>query len=475
MPNHVLVMKFGGTSVGSAKAISSAAGLIAGQAGHRQVAVVVSAMSEVTDLLLATLEAGSRRDSEAVERGLARLREMHFAACEELLPPDRHASVRERMNGILDAFDRVARGMLLLMERPLRAVDRAAPTGERLSALLLCEALQAARIESARVSGDELIVTDSVFGGANPLFDETAANAESILRPLLDGGRVAVITGYNGATRDGTPTTLGRGGSDYSAAIIASALRADELWIWTDVDGILSCDPSIATDARRLEEVTYNEAAELSYNGAKVLHPRTLAPLAEMDIPVRIRNSFNPAGAGTRISNRPVKSLGVRAITSLSTVSLISIGAASLSLSGAQLMARALAAAARAKVELLLLTRSSFRQNFCMLVHSAEVDAVLEGLREELALELAHGYLHPIGVDHSVGLLAAVGEGMRGTPGLAGRLFTAISRRKVNIIAIAQGSSELTIAIVVNEKDLRTAVSAIHRECGLGRPAEALA
>ena len=188
-----------------------------------------------------------------------------------------------------------------------------------------------------------------------------------------------------------------------------------------------------------------------------------------MGIPVRIKNSFCPEGSGTRISNHDGTHEGVRAVTSLSDVVLISIEAADASLSGAQLVARALEAAARAKVEVLLLTRSSFRQNFCMLVHAAEFEAVLESLREELALELAHGYLRPIGLDHSVGLLAAVGEGMRGTPGLAGRLFTAISRENVNIIAIAQGSSELTIAIVVNQDDLRTAVSAIHCECGLGR------
>ena len=475
MSKPLLVMKFGGTSVGTAGAISRAARLIAKGTLHCQVVVVVSAMSQVTNLLLATIEAGSRGDSQAVEHGLARLRDKHLATCGELLPSSRHDRVREQMDDILDSFERVVRGMLLLMEQPPRAVDQAAPTGERLSALLLCETLRVAQIDSVTVSGDKLIVTDSAFGGASPFLDETAAKTGQILRPLLEKGRVPVITGYNGATRDGTPTTLGRGGSDYSAAIIANALRADELWIWTDVNGILSCDPSIASDAIRLEEVTYNEAAELSYNGAKVLHPRTLEPLAELEIPVRIKNSFNPSGAGTRISKRPAKSLGVRAITSLSTVSLISIEAASLSQSGAQLMARALSAAARAKVEVLLLTRSSFRQNFCMLVHTAEVDAVLEGLREELALELAHEYLHPIGVDHSVGLLAAVGEGMRGTPGLAGRLFTAISRKKVNIIAIAQGSSELTIAIVVNERDLRTAVSAIHRECGLGRPVETAA
>lgn len=471
MPDSVLVMKFGGTSVGSPDSIDRAARLIREQARRRRVAVVASAMSQVTNQLLATLDAGARGEHSAVENNLSKLKEKHLEACRDLLPRERQPEVRGRMLAILEDFARIAKGMLLLRERPQRSVDEAAPTGELLSALLMSEVLLAVGVESEAVSGADVIVTDASFGGAVPYLAETSTRAESVLRPLLDDGKVPVVTGYNGSTRDGVRTTLGRGGSDYSAAILAAALRAEELWIWTDVDGILSCDPSIASDARLLSEVTYNEAAELAYNGAKVLHPRTLAPLAEMGIPVRIKNSFCPEGSGTRISNHDGTHEGVRAVTSLSDVVLISIEAADASLSGAQLMARALEAAARARVEVLLLTRSSFRQNFCMLVHAAEFEAVLASLREELALELAHGYLRPIGLDHSVGLLAAVGEGMRGTPGLAGRLFTAISRENVNIIAIAQGSSELTIAIVVNQEDLRTAVSAIHCECGLGRTA----
>ena len=470
MSSSVLVMKFGGTSVGSPAAIARVAGLIAEEAKKRPVAVVVSAMSRVTNILLATLEAAKHGDSDFVEDSLERLRTKHHAACDALVPSTRCTAVRRQMDEILDGFSRIARGVLLLRECPARSIDEAAPTGERLSALLLSEILRSEHVGAQALSGADVIVTDAVFGGAVPFMDETAKRSEELVRPVLDRGEVPVITGYNGATRDGTPTTLGRGGSDYSAAIIAAALRADELWIWTDVDGILSCDPNIAPDARLLAEVTYNEAAELSYNGAKVLHPRTLAPLAEREIPVRIRNTFRSEHLGTRISSTPFERRGVRAITSLSSVSLISIEANDLSMSGAQIMSRALAAAARAKVDVLLLTRSSFRQNFCMLVHTGDVNAVLEGLREELALELAHGYLRPIDVDHSVGLLAAVGEGMRGTPGLAGRLFTAISEKHVNIIAIAQGSSELTIAIVVNESDLRKAVSAIHSECRLGRP-----
>jgi aspartate kinase len=232
----------------------------------------------------------------------------------------------------------------------------------------------------------------------------------------------------------------------------------------------LSADPRIVSDAKVLGEVTYNEAAELAYNGAKVLHPRTLMPLVEKKIPVRIKNSFEPHSPGTRISEEPPPNLGVRAVTALPKVTLLSIEAVSVSLSGAQLMARALNAAARAKVEVLMLTRSSFRQNFCMLVRSEEVDSALESLRDDLALELAHGYVHPIEVDHSVGLVAAVGEGMRGTPGFAGRLFGALSENDINVIAIAQGSSELTIAVVVEEADLTKAVRAIHAQCRLGHP-----
>ena len=468
MPKPLLVMKYGGTSVGSAEAISQAARLVAEQTADSQVVVIVSAMSQVTNLLLATLQAGSQGDAATFEANLERLRAKHFETCAELLPVSRQRTVRDRMEAILEDFRRIARGMLLLRERPLRSEDEAAPAGERLSALLLSELLVASGVPAEAVSGTELIVTDTGFGDATPFLDDTARQAGQRLRPLLDAGVTPVVTGYNGATPGGVPTTLGRGGSDFSAAILAAALRADELWIWTDVDGILSCDPRIASDARLLTEVTYNEAAELAYNGAKVLHPRTLAPLAEMAIPVRIKNSFRPSQPGTRISSRGAGQSGVRAITSLAGVALISIEAVGASMSGAQLMARALETAARAKVEVLLLTRSSFRHNFCMLVRATDVAAVLGGLREELALELAHGYVHPIAVDHSVGLLAAVGEGMRGTSGLAGRLFTAISRENVNIIAIAQGSSELTIAIVVSEKDLPTAVASVHSECCVG-------
>lgn len=467
-PKPLLVMKFGGTSVGSPERIADAAEIIAARAGTHRVVVVLSAMSKVTDALLDTLRHAEAGDAEAVDTQLAALRERHLDACSSLLSGGEAEATAQQVNEHIDAFERVARGMLMLGARPLRSVDEAVPTGEKLSALLCTQRLCSRGINAAAVNAVELIVTDDEFGSASPLMEETGEQARAKLLPLLEAGQVPIVTGFSAATRDGRPTTLGRGGSDFSASILAAVLDADELWIWTDVDGILSGDPRVVPDARVLDEVTYNEAAELAYNGAKVLHPRTLAPLEEKRIPVWIKNSFKPAIRGTHIVPQISVGHGARAITSLAKVSLISIEAVNLSTSGAQLMARALEAAARANVEVLLLTRSSFRQNFCMLVRTEELSTVMESLRSELALELAHGYVHPIEVDHSVGLLAVVGEGMKGTPGLAGRIFTALSRDDINIIAIAQGSSELTIAIVVAEDALQKAVRSLHAECRLG-------
>ena len=317
----------------------------------------------------------------------------------------------------------------------------------------------------------ELIVTDAVFGNASPLMEHTSERSRRVIEPLLRRGIIPVVTGFNGSTLDGRPTTLGRGGSDFSASILAAALGAAELWIWTDVDGIMTADPRLVPDAKVLAEVSFREAAELAYNGAKVLHPRTLAPLLapgiDYAIPVWSKNSFAPEKPGTRIVGRLSTSEGARAVTSMSNVALVSLESANAALSGVQVMARALDALARTNVEVLAISGSSYRQSFCFLVRSGELGRTIEALEAALALEIAHGYVQPIDVDENVGLLAVVGEGMRGTQGLAGRVFTAISREKVNIIAIAQGSSELTIAIVVHREGLEKAVRAVHAECHL--------
>jgi aspartate kinase len=468
--NSLLVMKFGGTSMGSAERIREAARIAAEEHARRPVVTVVSAMSKITDLLLDSLRKAEARDQLGLDANLARLKARHVETCRELLPGPAQEAALTGARALIAEFSRIARGMMLLGERPPRSVDEAVAVGERLSALLMAEYCASQGIQARAVNAAGVIATDAAFGNATPLMEETRQRAAEVLGPMLEARVLPVVTGFNGSTLDGRPTTLGRGGSDFSASILAAALDAGELWIWTDVDGIMTGDPRLVADARVLDSVTYSEAAELAYNGAKVLHPRTLAPLAERQIPVWSKNSFAREKPGTRIVPQTGEAArGPRAVTSMSDVALVAVEPASLELSGTRLMARALDALARSNVEVLALTSSSYRQNFSFLVRQSELRAALEQLEEDLALELAHGYVKPIQADTQVGLIAVVGEGMRGTPGLAGRVFTAISRHRINIIAIAQGSSELTIAIVVHRDGLEQAVRAIHEECGMGQ------
>lgn len=462
-------MKFGGSSMGSADRIRVAAQLTADQQRRRPTAVVVSAMSKVTDLLLDTLRHAENNDSEGVSQNLATLRARHHATAQDLLPAGLYEGTLAEIESILAEFERIAKGMQLLGDRPARSVDEAIAVGERLSALLLAAYLNSEGTPAAAVNAARVIVTDAVFGNATPLLDLTRQRAAVHLAPLLAANVVPILTGFNGATADGRPTTLGRGGSDFSASILAYALDAAELWIWTDVDGIMSADPRLVGDAKVLSEVTYAEAAELAYNGAKVLHPRTLAPLVEKKIPVWSKNSFNSAAPGTYIApSLTSPGQGARAVTSMANVAMVSVEPASAEVTGTRIMARALDALAMVGAEVLTFSSSSYRQSFCFLIRQDELPLVLQALRETLTLEIEHGYLRPIEVDDNVGLIAVVGEGMRGSAGLAGRIFTAVSREQVNIIAIAQGSSELTINLVVPRNGVEKAVKAIHAECRMG-------
>lgn len=465
---HLLVMKFGGTSMGSAERIRVAGSICAGQMRQRPVVAVVSAMSKVTDLLLDTLRKAEGDDRAGLDAGLARLEERHIQTCRELLPAPKLDSALEAVHSIIADFRRIAQGIMMLGERPPRSVDEAVAAGERLSALLAAAYLEANGVPAQPVNAAEIVVTDAVFGNATPLMAPTRERARKTLHPLLEAGILPVVTGFNGATLDGRPTTLGRGGSDFSASILAAVLNASALWIWTDVDGIMTADPRLVPNAAVLPEVTYAEAAELAYNGAKVLHPRTLAPLVTKGIPVWSKNSFALDKPGTKIVPTLNAPSGPRAVTSMGNVALVSVEPANPELNSVMVMSRALAALAQANAEVLAMTSSSYRQNFCFLIRRDELPHAMASLETTFALELAHGYLKPFLADENVGLLAIVGEGMKGATGMAGRMFTAISRENVNIIAIAQGSSELTIAIVVRREGLEKAVRAVHDECRLG-------
>jgi aspartate kinase len=460
----MLVMKFGGTSVGDAACFRKVRQIIAETRGsHSRLVVVVSAMSTITETLLEAARRAGAGDSAAVQEKLSYLESKHLQTADELFSGSLRETARGVATEIVGEFRRICGGMELLREIPPRAMDSALSVGERLSATLLALFLEQEGIPARAVDAAQCVVTDDNFSSARPLMEPTRETTRREILPLLDQGLLPVVTGFLGATRDGHRTTLGRGGSDYSGALLAACLDAEELWIWTDVDGVLSADPKLTRQAIFLSELTYEEAAELSHFGAKVLHHKTLAPLIPRRIPVWIKNTFAPQKAGTRIGPpRPEGVRGPKAVTSLSPVTMLTLRSHGTP-GTTELFARTFAALSHSDVDILMVTQASYQDSFCFLVPKEMAVAAREALEQAFRLELNHRYLEPA-ESQEVTAVALIGEGMRGIPGIAARLFGALGREKINVIAIAQGASESNISLVVSLEDRGAAVNAIHRE-----------
>jgi aspartate kinase len=320
------------------------------------------------------------------------------------------------------------------------------------------------------VEATEAIVTNGRHGFATPLMEETREAARARLLSLLAEGVTPVVTGFIAATKDGVTTTLGRGGSDYTAAILGACLDADEIWIWTDVDGVMTADPRVVPDAHTLDEISYAEAAELSYFGAKVLHPKTILPAVEQGIPLRILNTFNPSHTGTLVVAEPRPSdFAVKGITAVKGLSLVTVeGRGMLGIPG--IAARVFTAVAQEGISVLMISQSSSEQNICFVIRQEAVDRALKALEAAFETELARRNVDRIWAQDRVAIVAVVGAGMKGTPGIAAKVFGALGKQAVNVISIAQGSSEYNISFVVSEEDMEPTVRYIHQEFGLGRP-----
>src|SRR5579864_5117755 len=476
MKHKVQVMKFGGTSVGDASCIARAAQIVAQAARENGVVAVVSAMSGVTNRLVEAANRAGSGDRDAGSALIAELRQQHSAALAALVSDEsRRASVTGALNEIFAEGQRLLDGTALLRELTPRALDAISSLGERLCAPIFSSALVEQGVKSRAITATELIVTDTFHGGAEPRMDLTPARCEATLRPLLRESCVPVATGFIGATDEGVLTTLGRGGSDYSATILGAALGVDEVIIWTDVDGVLTADPCLVPDARTIPEISYREAAELAYFGAKVLHPKTLRAVMPAGIPVWIRNSFAPERPGTKISKQG-RSIGggVKALTAIRDVALISVGGPGI-VGVPDVVGRTFSTTAELRANVLLISQSSSQNDICFIVAKAEAQRTVEALRREFAQDLAHEVVEHITMDPNVAVVAVVGENMRGTPGVAGRTFNALGREGVNIIAIAQGSSEANISFVVEDGAVKQALLATHREFDLGASANSAA
>ncbi|HSY93034.1 MAG TPA: aspartate kinase [Candidatus Binatus sp.] len=477
----VRVLKFGGTSVGNASSIAQVVEIIRTASRDSQVVVVVSAMSGVTNQLVEAARQSESGEYAAVAAIFESIRRQHEEAIHALV---HSAAERSRMAGrmkmLLEEGDRFCQGTSLLGELTPRSRDAISGLGERLSAPLVAAALAERGVVSEAIEATELVVTDDCHGGAEPAMEQTRERCETRLRPLLDQEVVPVVTGFIGSTPEGVLTTLGRGGSDYSATILAAALQADEVIIWTDVDGLHTADPRLVEEGCTIPEISYREASELAYFGARVLHPKTLRAVTQCGIPLWIRNTFAPERAGTKITPAgPTGAGAVKALSAMNEVVLIKVGGPGMA-GVPDVLGRTVRTTAATRADVLLISQSSSQNELSLVIPSALAKSTVAALRHEFAAELAHEKAEHIAVDTTVAIVSVVGQmvapivaqkvGQSGLAGILGRACSALDREQVNIIAIAQGSSQCTLSFLVGKQDMKTALLGIHREFQLGNP-----
>jgi aspartokinase/homoserine dehydrogenase 1 len=469
MPAQTLVMKFGGTSVGSADALARAKQIIKdARDEYSRVVVVTSAMSGVTDLLLRSASLAAEGNTELLPDTESALREKHFSAANALIQDEALCEETKReVNAHILSFVDLCKAMAILGEASPRALDAVASLGERMNVRLLAAIVNDAGIKAQAIESTEFIVTNSHFQNAHPDFKITTEKTRELLNPFMSEGVIPITTGFIGATPEGVITTLGRGGSDYTAAIIGSVLPADEVWIWTDVDGVMTTDPRIAPEAQTLPEISYSEIAELAYYGAKVLHPKTIRPIVEAGIGLRICNTFNPGHPGTRLiansksNGKPANGQIIKAVTAIRKQRLVTIeGRGMLGVPG--VAARAFGAVASTGTSVPLITQASSEQSICFAVPSETAASVLRALEEAFVHEIEDEDIDRVWSTGDVSIVTVVGAGMRHTVGVAGKVFSQLGNNSVNVLAIAQGSSEVSISLVVDTLDTENAVKALH-------------
>jgi aspartate kinase len=445
----MIVMKFGGTSVEDAKAIERTAAIVKGRLAQKPV-VVVSAMAKVTDQLLAMGRAAGTGDRKTALRLSRALRERHYNAAGELLGTALFTQFHGDLGVDFDALDELLRGIAAVGELTPRTTDHVAAFGELLSSKIINAALSARGMASLLVDSRECIVTDNTHTRATPLFEESNQRLESKLSPLLAADRVPVMGGFIGSTKAGITTTIGRGGSDFSAAIVGAALGAERIEIWTDVDGMMTTDPNLCPEARRIKVISFDEAAELAYFGAKVLHPATVLPAVQKNIPVYVLNSRNPSCEGTRISARAPRCRNVfKAIAAKKRITIIDVAAPRMLLAHGFLKG-IFDAFDRHRVAVDVVSTSEV--SVSLTVDSNEAIPAL-------AADLAQ--LADVKYEGRKAIVCLVGENLRETPGIAARVFGELADVKIRMIS--QGASEINLTFVIDEDVVPEVVRRLHK------------
>ncbi|MDB5075320.1 MAG: aspartate kinase [Chloroflexi bacterium] len=461
----MIVMKFGGSSLATGERIRYVTDLVL-RSHSRAPVVVVSAMGGVTDSLIgiARLALQGRKVLSSVEEHLGSLHERHLTALAEVADGAVALRVREEIDNAFVELREICTGIALLGELSPRSIDAVSAYGEKLAAPIVAAAIEARGHRATPVSAEELLLTDANHGRARPLIPASRVRTRERLLPLIEDGIIPVVTGFIGATEDGITTTVGRNGSDYSASIFGALLGAEEVWKWTDADGILSADPREVPGVQPLPLLSYAEAAELAYFGSRVLHPAAIVPAVEAGVPFRIVNSFNPDHPGTLLTRDPETSPhAVKAVTAIHDLALVTVqGVGMAGVIGAA--ARVFGAVAQVNVNVLMISQASSESNICLVVPAADLPKVEIVLRQHLAEQLNRHEVDHVATRTPVAIVTVVGSGMAGTPGIAGRLFSCMGANGINIVAIAQGSTELSISFVVDDEQSLAAVRSAHRE-----------
>lgn len=464
-----VVMKFGGVSVADGDRLRKAGTIVRRfqKDGHTLV-VVTSAMHGVTDSLIEIAKRASRGEKKSVSEFIEQAHHRHRRAAEASIMDEQVLSrTMSTVDMRIDELRNILLGIAHIGELTPRSRDFVIGYGEKLSAPILQGVLEDIGIKSKALTGGEAgIVTDDRFGEASPLMNITTHQVRQVLEPLLNEGIVPVISGFVASTQDGVQTTLGRGGSDFTASVIGAALKADEVWVWKDVDGLMTANPKIVKSARMIDKISFAEAMELAHFGAEVVHPKALECASKYKLPFRVKAINDPDGRGTSIESEVKVKSGdvVKAISNINDVSLITVSGASM-VGTPRLAAKVLQILTDEEVDVLMISQSSSEENITLAIPKAG------GAKAQNALELSllgTKQVREVSVEDGLSIVAVVGAGMKGTPGVAARVFGTMAKGGINIRAIAQGSSELNISFIVKKADAKKAIEALHSDFRLG-------
>jgi aspartokinase/homoserine dehydrogenase 1 len=456
--SQMKILKFGAGCLKGPEQISAVKDIVALTARQQPVAVVLSALAGTTDLLAASTVEAEGGD-ESYHDQVAGLLDRHLQAVRVLFPPREHASVITAVQLLINELEEILHGVELIRECSPRTLDLVLSFGERLSCTLVAAYLRQQELPARMVDARELIFTDNRHGKAVVDFQQSYTQ---IRRRLASREEIPVITGFIASTAEGVTTTLGENGADYTASLIAAGLQAGRIEIWTDQEGVMSADPAFVKEAFMIPALSYQEAMELSYFGARIIHPYTMVPALEQDIPMVIKNILRPEDAGTLIAREvQPQPHAITGIACIDDISLVNVeGGGMIGLKG--IAARIFGALARATVNVIMISQASSEHSICLGFKEKNPERVLDALRQELSVEIAAKRVEDFTLLENMVIIAVIGENMRGTPGLSGRLFSALGNAGINVFAIAQGSSERNISFMIRAADKAEALRTIH-------------